>query len=86
MLNQLQRSGGRGLAFGGEEDGQPPAVVIRAGERHAADYAGSLWTLEGATWAVLENSDRLEIGGAQFRFEASASGASEEADDYTCSK
>ena len=31
----------------------PAAVVIRAGERHAADYAGSLWTLAGAPLAVV---------------------------------
>ncbi len=41
--------------------------------------AGVLINGEGATWAVLEDGDSIEIGGARFRFEAGASGASEEA-------
>ncbi len=39
----------------------PAAVVIRAGERHAADYAGSLWTLAGAPLAVAIEGDDTEL-------------------------
>ncbi len=41
--------------------------------------AGVLVNGEVATWAVLEDGDSIEVGGARFRFEAGASGASEEA-------
>ncbi|MCH8026466.1 MAG: hypothetical protein IH866_06700 [Chloroflexi bacterium] len=51
----------------------PPA----AGSEGAA--AAVLVNGEGATWAVLEDGDWLEIGGARFRFEAGAPGAAGEA-------
>ncbi len=43
-----------------------------------AAEAGVLVNGESATWAVLEDGDSIEIGGARFRFEAGAAGASEE--------
>ncbi len=39
----------------------PAAVVIHAGGRHAADYAGSLWALAGAPLAVAIERDDTEL-------------------------